>query len=215
MDQGRRAQARSATTRGYEVSPCPAPPPHHANQRHTEPSHLNDLPVRRPVRKAAQIRWLWPEFSAALAAGHTIAEVTQVLALDGLEISYSKLRAHIARLRKSSSIQPIVNRHLVPTVPPAAVVPAGTSLAVPPTNSTSRAAEVAPYDPLANLRDRLTRRPDFEYDDRPPGRKETDLTGGISLCYRTEGSKSRLPEASTSRCRARAESTRAPGCNAW
>jgi len=47
-------------------------------------------------------------------------------------------------------------------------VPAGAPLALPPTNPASRAAEVAPYDPLANLRDRLTRRPGFQYDDRPP-----------------------------------------------
>jgi hypothetical protein len=39
---------------------------------------------------------------------------------------------------------------------------------VPPTNPASRTAEAAPYDPLANLRDRLTRRPGFQYDDRPP-----------------------------------------------
>jgi hypothetical protein len=39
MDQGRRAQARSAETAGKELSPCPAPPPHHADQRHSEPSH--------------------------------------------------------------------------------------------------------------------------------------------------------------------------------
>jgi hypothetical protein len=124
------------------------------------------------VRKAAQIRWFWPEISAALAAGYTITEVRQVLALDGLEISYSKLRAYIARLRKSNPLQPIVNGHAVPTVPPAAGVQAGASLAVPPTNPSPRAAEIAPYDPLANLRDRLTRRPGFEYDGRPPDEKK-------------------------------------------
>jgi hypothetical protein len=115
---------------------------------------------------------LWPEISGALAVGHTISEVRQVLALDGLEISYSKLRSYIARLRKSNPIQPIVNRHAVPTVPPAADVPAGAPLAVPPTNPAPRAPEVAPYDPLANLRDRLTRRPGFEYDGRPPDEKK-------------------------------------------
>jgi len=95
-----------------------------------------------------------------------------VLALDGLEISYSKLRAYIARLRKSNPLQPIVNRHPVPTVPAAPGVPAGAPLAIPPTNPASRAAEVVPYDPLANLRDRLTRRPGFEYDGRPPDEKK-------------------------------------------
>jgi hypothetical protein len=81
-------------------------------------------------------------------------------------------RTHVARLRKSNPLQPIVNRHVVPTVPPATGVPAGAPLAVLPTNPAPRAAEVAPYDPLANLRDRLTRRPGFEYDGRPPDEKK-------------------------------------------
>ena len=48
MDQGRRAQARSAATAGKELSPCPAPRRTTPTNRHTEPSHLNGLPVRRP-----------------------------------------------------------------------------------------------------------------------------------------------------------------------
>jgi uncharacterized protein YcaQ len=60
----------------------------------------------------------------------------------------------------------------MPTVPPAASVQAGSPLDVPLTNPASRTAEVAPYDPLANLRDRLTRRPGFEYDGRPPDEKK-------------------------------------------
>ena len=54
MDQGRHAQARSAATAGKELSPCPGPTPHHADQRHTEPSHLNGLPVRRPAEGCAE-----------------------------------------------------------------------------------------------------------------------------------------------------------------
>jgi len=172
MDQARRVRPRSAPTAGKELSSCPDSPPHHGNQQHTEPSHLKSLPVRRPVRKAAQIRWLWPEISTALAAGHTITLVRRVLALDGLEISYSKLRTYIARLRKTPVHQPTVNRHAEPPAPPPAVALAGTPLAFPPMNPATRAAEAAPYDPLANLRDRLTRRPGFQYDDRPPDEKK-------------------------------------------
>jgi hypothetical protein len=172
MDEAHRTRARGAETAGKGPLPRPDSPSHHADFRRADPIHLNSLPAHRPARKSAQIRWLWPEISEALAAGHTIGDIRRELALDGLEISYSNLRTHVARLRKSNPLQPIVNRHVVPTVPPAAGVPAGAPLGVPPTNLAPRAAEVAPYDPLANLRDRLTRRPGFEYDGRPPDEKK-------------------------------------------
>ena len=163
MDQAHRSRPRNVAIAGKEPSPCLDSPSHHAP---TELSQLNSLPVRQPVRKAAQIRWLWPEISAALVSGHTITEVRRVLALDGLEISYSKLRTYIARLRKPHPHGQAANRPAEPPAPRRTDAPSGG--AVPPTNPTSQAAEAAPYDPLANLRDRLTRRPGFQYDDRPP-----------------------------------------------
>ena len=172
MDQARRTRARGAETAVKGPPRRPDSPPHLTDCRRADPLHLSALPAHRPARKSAQIRWLWPEISEALAAGHTIGDIRRELALDGLEISYSNLRTHVARLRKSNPLQPIVNRHAVPTVPPAASVQAGAPLADPPTKPTSRAAAVAPYDPLANLRDRLTRRPGFEYDGRPPDEKK-------------------------------------------
>ena len=81
-------------------------------------------------------------------------------------------RTHVARLRKSNPLQPIVNRRAVPTVPPASDVPAAAPPAVTPTSPVVSAAKAVPYDPLANLRDRLTRRPGFQYDDRPPDEKK-------------------------------------------
>jgi hypothetical protein len=168
MDQAHRTRARGAEAAGKGSLPRPDSPPHHADFRRADPIHLNALPGHRPARKSAQIRWLWPEISEALAAGHTIGDIRRELALDGLEISYSNLRTHVARLRRSRPLQPIVNRHDAPTAPPPTNVVAGAPPAVPPTNPASRTAEAAPYDPLANLRDRLTRRPGFQYDDRPP-----------------------------------------------
>jgi hypothetical protein len=166
MDQESQTRARSAETAGNVPLRRLDSPPHLADFRRADAIHLNALPGHRPARKSAQIRWLWPEISEALDAGHTIGDIRRELALDGLEISYSNLRTHVARLRKSNPLQPTVDRHAAPTVPPAAGVPAGVPLDVPPTNRTSRAA--LPYDPLENLRDRLNRRPGFQYDDRPP-----------------------------------------------
>ena len=95
-----------------------------------------------------------------------------MLALDGLEISYSKLRTYIARLRKFHPHQPTRSRRAESLASPPTDVPAGTPQAVQPTNPPARAPEVTPYDPLANLRDRLTRRPGFQYDDRPADEKK-------------------------------------------
>ena len=172
MDQARRTRARGAEAARKGPLRRPNSPPHLPHDRRADPVHLSALPAHRPARKSAQIRWLWPEISEALAAGHTIGDIRRELALDGLEISYSNLRTHVARLRKSSPLQPIVNRHAVPTVPPTSDVPAGVSAAVKPTSPVVSAARAVPYDPLANLRDRLTRRPGFQYDDRPPDEKK-------------------------------------------
>jgi hypothetical protein len=168
MDQARRTRARSNETAEKGPLPRPDSPPHLADSHRTDPIHLNALPAHRPARKSAQIRWLWPEISEALAAGHTIGDIRRELALDGLDISYSNLRTHVARLRKSNALQPIVNRHAVPTVPRASDVPVGAPPAVTRTDPVVCAAKAKPYDPLANLRDRLTRRPGFRYDARPP-----------------------------------------------
>ena|ERR1039457_6006522 len=172
MDQARRTPARGAETAGKDPRPRPDSWTHYAGFRCADPTHLNALPARQSARKSAQIRWLWPEISEALAAGHTIGDIRRELALDGLEISYSNLRTHVARLRKSHAHQPTVKRQAEPPASPPTDVQIGAPPAVLPTNRAARAAQAAPYDPLANLRDRLTRRPGFQYDDRPPDEKE-------------------------------------------
>ena len=172
MDQAHRTRARGTEAAGKGPLSGPGSPPHRTDFCRADPIHLNELPGHRPARKSAQIRWLWPEISEALAAGHTIGDIRRELALDGLEVSYSNLRTHVARLRKSHPHQLIVNRRGEPPASPPTDVPAGAPPAVTPTNPAIRAAKAVPYDPLANLRDRLTRRPGFQYDDRPPDEKK-------------------------------------------
>ena len=171
IDQAHRTRARGAESAAKDTLTRPDSP-HHADSHGADPVHLNALPLSRPARKSAQIRWLWPEISEALAAGHTIGDIKRELALDGLEISYSNLRTQVARLRKSRPHQTTVNRRVEPPAPPQTDVPVGAPPTVPPTNSAVRSAEAAPYDPLANLRDRLTLRPGFRYDDRPADEKK-------------------------------------------
>jgi hypothetical protein len=115
---------------------------------------------------------LWPKIRAALAAGHSIRDVGRELALDGLEISYSKLRTYIARLRKTDPqiLAPngIPGPDATPPNAPPAEIPSGAEATIRVTST----ANPSDYDPLANLRERLTRRPGFHYDDRPPDEKK-------------------------------------------
>lgn len=155
-----------------ELLPVSGHSPHPLGARGADAGHLDTLPKRRPTRKSVQIRCLWPKIRAALAAGHSISDVRRELALDGLEISYSKLRTYIARLRKTDPqiLAPngIADCGATPSNAPPAEIPssAEATIRVPST------AKLADYDPLANLRERLTQRPGFHYDDRPPDEKK-------------------------------------------
>jgi hypothetical protein len=171
MDQARRTRDRSAETAGTESFPQRDWPPHPTSLLGSDSANLDALPRRKPTRKSAQIRWLWPEISEALAAGHTIVDVRRELALDGIEISYSKLRTYVARLRR---VYPQKPARTCDRDSPTAIsedVPADGRPSVQPSPG-SASVHVRSYDPLANLRDRLTRRPGFQYDGRPPDEKK-------------------------------------------
>lgn len=133
-------------------------------------AHLGTLSRRKPGKKSAQIRWLWPEIRAALAAGHSIGDVRRELALDGIQISYSKLRTYVAQLRRAhpQDLDSGPGRGVVAPNPPSVEIAASAWATSPITSSITPLV----YDPLANLRERLTRRPGFQYDGRPPDEKE-------------------------------------------
>jgi hypothetical protein len=155
-----------------EPSHAPNRRPQLAGPRSRDSAHLGTLSKRKPARKSAQVRWLWPEIRAALAAGHSIGDVRQELALDGIEISYSKLRTYVAQLRKAHPREAPV--YCVPE--PSVAASNGPTVEIPPsarpTGPTLSSVIPPVYDALANLRERLTRRPGFQYDDRPPDEKK-------------------------------------------
>ena len=154
-----------------ELLPVSGHSQHPLGARGADAAHLDTLTKRRPARKSVQIRCLWPKIRAALAAGHSISDVRRELALDGLEISYSKLRTYIARLRKTDlqilAPNDIPYRGATPSNAPSAEIPGAEA-----TIRVTSTAKPPDYDPLANLRERLTRRPGFHYDDRPPDVKK-------------------------------------------
>jgi hypothetical protein len=164
VDQAREARDRGAETAEKAADRRKVGSRERATLTCPDRAHVASLLRRRPARKAAQIRWLWPQIQEALAAGHTIADVRRELALDGLEISYSKLRTHVAQLRKSGRTQTGTASDVsVPVMieQPISLEPGRASRRQGKGNATT-------YDPLANLRDRLVRRPGFQYDGMPP-----------------------------------------------
>jgi len=134
--------------------------PRRSRHRGKADLHLSTLPGLRPETKAGQIRWLWPEISAALSAGHSVKEVWRELNRDGIEIPYSRLRLYIAQLRRTGPIAAGPGNRLREDAATPSETPAARSVAVAVTS--------APNDPLANLRERLANRPGFQYDERPP-----------------------------------------------
>lgn len=65
-----------------------------------EASQLSSLIDTRPQSKLGQVRRLWPEIKAALRDGHQLKQVWECLVHDGIELSWSKFRTYIVRLRK-------------------------------------------------------------------------------------------------------------------
>jgi len=130
------------------------------------PSHLSPgsslaaLTEQKPKTKAGQLQRLWPHIKAALREGHTLLEIRERLIDDGLELSYSKLRSYVARLKRMEAAGADLPKSEID------------SPRLPPAFDSALADAKAPHDPLANLRDRLNRRPGFQFDERPPDEKK-------------------------------------------
>lgn len=55
---------------------------------------------RPPKTKAGQVQWLWPQIKLALREGHNLKQIWECLVEKGVNVSYSRLRWYVARLRK-------------------------------------------------------------------------------------------------------------------
>jgi hypothetical protein len=123
-------------------------------------NRLAGLAGERPKTKAGQVQWLWPQIKAALTNGHKIRQIWECLVEDGLDITYARLRYYIARFKrlesKGLSLPPFERDQ-----------PSRTATTKPEPASGDRGR-----DALANLRSRLTNRPGFEFDERPPDEKK-------------------------------------------
>ena len=119
-------------------------------------ARLAALREKKPPTKAAQIRALWPDITAALDGGHSLKSVCECLEADGIEITVPALGSYITRMRRRSASV-------------VAALPAAASDSTTRRNDPGKLAETAgpnrdkPFDPLANIRERERKRTAFDY----------------------------------------------------
>jgi len=63
-------------------------------------TRLRHLSAEKPTTKMGQVRWVWADIQAALAAGHTLRLVHERLNEAGIGISYRTLSLYIGRLER-------------------------------------------------------------------------------------------------------------------
>jgi hypothetical protein len=125
--------------------------------RSTSPArseHLSALVDAAPKFKSGQIQGLWPQITDALAGGHKLKQIWESMSRDGLDVSYSRFRHVVAYLKRSHPIddksRPRPDRRTQRSIDP----------------------ESPDFDPARNLRERLNKRPGFQFDERPPDLKK-------------------------------------------
>src|ERR1700679_3413567 len=78
--------------------------PQSGNRSDTWPPHaptrLAALREKKPARKPAQIRAVWPDIKAALDNGHTLKAVCECLEATGIAVTVPALAVYIGRIRK-------------------------------------------------------------------------------------------------------------------
>src|SRR5580693_2218747 len=63
-------------------------------------TRLAALREKKPARKSAQIRAVWPDIKAALDSGHTLKAVCECLEATGVTVTVPAIAVYIGRLRK-------------------------------------------------------------------------------------------------------------------
>jgi len=72
-------------------------------------NRLAALGEKKPERKAAQIRALWPEINVARDRGHSLKTICDCLEAEGIQISVTTLGSYITRMRRKDGSREIAN----------------------------------------------------------------------------------------------------------
>lgn len=125
-------------------------------------NRLAALREEKPRSLMAYVRFAWPEIKAALDRGHTLKAVHQRLQECGINIGYRHLSSYVGRLRQgdlgaAERSSRSVAKQAVGTEPP---------------TQAAAAQKGGRNDPLANVRERTTKRPGFNFNDEPADEKK-------------------------------------------
>jgi hypothetical protein len=154
--QGQKNQTRAGQGPGERTEQS------RSTSRRSAAGRLSGLVDETPKFSSAQVRRLWPEIKAALREGHKLKRIWECLNDDGVRLSYAKLRWHVATLRRMESEGVAIQGGGTPS-------PVERSSASVSTGTDS--ATTKP-DPLANFRERMNKRPGFEFDESPPDKEK-------------------------------------------
>jgi hypothetical protein len=134
-------------------------------------SRLARRRAERPATKAGQIRALWPDIEAALAVGQSMKTICEWLAQDaGITLGVTSLTSYVSRIRRRERLNQRASIRLpsasapIPPDPRSAAVPARAAISQSPMPTAPNQPRSKPdFDPLANVRARLAKRPGFDY----------------------------------------------------
>ena len=134
--------------------------PHSGNRSDTWPplarTRLAALREKKPARKSAQIRAVWPDIKAALDNGHTLKAVCECLEATGIAVTVPALAVYIGRIRKKDRE---IDRAPAPV---SAVGPKDSSTAHGDPKTTGSGTRHS-ADPLANVRESGANNRPFDY----------------------------------------------------
>jgi hypothetical protein len=108
-------------------------------------NRLAALGEKKPERKAAQIRALWPEINVARDKGHSLKTICDCLEAEGIQISVTTLGSYITRMRRKDASREIANPHAAGSVSESRRSPL-------PARDLIVSEPGQPRDPLLNLR---------------------------------------------------------------
>jgi hypothetical protein len=139
---------------------------------------LNRLRKRlreKPRTKAGQVRQAWPDIRDLLAAGHSLKDVWAWLNEIGLQIGYARLSDYIGQLRRRDEAArvEVEESKAEPSEADAEVF----TQTRPPSRSEATGAALLTSghgkerDPLANILERESKRPGFNYNQEPDRKK--------------------------------------------
>jgi hypothetical protein len=148
------------------------------SSNHSQQLDLNRLRTRlreKPRTKAGQVRQAWPDIRDLLAAGHSLKDIRVWLNEIGLEIGYARLSHYIGQLRRKDEAAQSQIRVLKPVLHETAAALATETDSDRQNGAPPVAQRMADdgrrHDPLANVLERESKRPGFNYNAEPDPKK--------------------------------------------